>query len=245
MVSGSRTPTTPTPARLSRASVDLQTTPISVSSSSPSPFRPHHVRIQPDLLQTTPISVSSSSPSPSPSLFHPQRVPFCPQGEGNIFDLTDSESSDIRCMPIKRRKVVKCEQLEHTSPLAAVSNRAEKRQWPSDYPVVDVVHVLHSCKPPPPHTTISRHFSSLTGIPFKSSTYYDAWSRWVEATQEQRDNAEQCGIWKNFMAQVPLKKTKVKVARQRVLRHQCTASTEGNNGSEDDELSPNGSFSSD
>jgi hypothetical protein len=51
-------------------------------------------------------------------------------------------------------------------------------------------------------------FYTLTGIPFKSSTYYDAWSKWIEATQEQHDGAEGCGIWKDFVVQVPLKKTK-------------------------------------
>ncbi|KAF8813692.1 hypothetical protein BYT27DRAFT_7180444 [Phlegmacium glaucopus] len=178
-------------------------------------------------IQTTPISISSSSPSP----FRPQ---------GDITDLTDSESSDIYCTPVKRRKVtVKHER--HTSPLASSTIQAEKRQWLSDYPVLDVVHILHSCKPPPSRTTIAQHFYSLTGIPFKSSTYYDAWSRWDEATQEQRDNAEGYSLWKNFAVQVPLKKTKLKVARQRVLRRQHTAETQESDGSVDGELSSDSS----
>jgi len=178
-------------------------------------------------VQTTPISVSSSSPSPFLAISHPQ---------GDIIDLTDSESSDIYRTPVKRRKVlVKHEQ--HTSPLTSSIIQEEKRQWPSDYPVRDVLRVLHSCKPPPPRIAIAQHFYSLTGIPFKSSTYYDAWSRWDEATQEQRDNAEGCRLWKNFAVQVPLKKTKLKVARQRVLRRQQTVDAEESDGSVDSETS--------
>ena len=131
--------------------------------------------------------------------------------------------------PVKRRKVaVKHERYEsYDLPLVSGASQAEKRQWPSDYPAVDVIRVLHSCKPPPSRTTIAQHFYYLTGFPFKSSTYYDAWSRWDKATQEQRDNAEGCGLWKNFAVQVPLKKTKLKVARQRVLRRQHTEESDG------------------
>ena len=203
----------------------LSTTPISVSSSSLSPF---HMNVQ-----TTPISISSSLPSPLPLPFHPQ---------GNIIDfidLMDSESSDSYQTPVKRRKIVakhnqhgvmplaandskysdsyrtpvkRCQVVvkheEHTSPRAPrapVIVQAERRQWPSDYPVLNVVDVMHSCKPPPLQTTIAQHFHALTGVPFKRSTYYDTWSRWLEATQEQRDDAEQCGLWKNFAAQIPLR----------------------------------------
>lgn len=103
---------------------------------------------------------------------------------------------------------------------------SEEKQWPSDYPILDIVHVLHSCKPPPQGITVAQHFYSLTGVPFKSSTYYDAWSKWDKATQEQRDDAEECGdddLWKDFAVQVPLQKTKLKVARQRIRRRQRTA----------------------
>lgn len=175
-------------------------------------------------VHTTPISISSSSPSP-----------FCRQGD--IIDLTDSDSSDTYSTPVKRRKVV-VKHEQYDLPLASSATQAVKRQWPSDYPALDVIHILHSCKPPPSRTTIAQHFYSLTGIPFKSSTYYDAWSRWDEATQEQRDNAEGCGLWKNFAVQVPLKKTKLKVARQRVLRRQHT---EESDGSVDGESSLGGS----
>jgi len=86
-------------------------------------------------------------------------------------------------------------------------------------PPLDVVHVLHGCKPPPPRTTIAN-------IPFKSSTYYDARSRWGGATQEQRDDAEGSGkdnLWKDFAVRLSLEKTRLKLARQRVLRRQRTA----------------------
>jgi hypothetical protein len=113
--------TTPTskqpPLSNTYAPMNVHSTPISVSLSlpTPSPFRP----------QRTPISVSSSSPSP----FHPQ---------GTIIDLMDSNSSDMYRTPVKCHKVaVKHEQ--HTPPLTAII-RGEKRQWPSDYPVLD--HIM-------------------------------------------------------------------------------------------------------
>jgi len=135
--------------------------------------------------------------------------------------------------------VVKREQC--TSPLVSSSVQDEEKQWPSDYPALDVIRVLHSCKPPPPRTTIAQHFYTLTGIPFKKSTYYDAWSRWDEATQEQRDNAEGCYLWKDFAIHVPLKKGKVKVARQRVRRRQWTADAEESDGSVNSEASSDSS----
>jgi hypothetical protein len=59
-------------------------------------------------------------------------------------------------------------------------------------------------------------------------TYYDTWSRWDEATQEQRDAAKGCkdGLWKDFAVRVSLEKTRLKVARQRVLWRQRTAEAE-------------------
>ena len=122
--------------------------------------------------------------------------------------------------------MVKQERL--SSLLAPSTIPSEGKQWPSDYSILDVVHVLHSCKPPPQGITVAQHFYSLTGLPFKSSTYYDARSKWDKSTQEQRDNAEACGdddLWKDFAVQVPLQKTKLKLARQRVHR-QHTAEAE-------------------
>lgn len=152
---------------------------------------------------------------------------------------SNSESSDIYHTPVKRRKVIApvgnrskmpsrivVKREQQTSPLTSSSVQEEEKQWPSDYLALDVIHVLHSCKPPPPRTTIAQHFYTLTGIPFKKSTYYDAWSKWDEATQEQRDNAAECDLWKDFAVHVPLKKAKLKVARQRVRRRQKTADIE-------------------
>jgi len=38
--------------------------------------------------------------------------------------------------------------------------------------------------------TVQQVFKSLVGLPFKSSTFYDAKSQWRNATQEQQDIAE-------------------------------------------------------
>ncbi|EDR00179.1 uncharacterized protein LACBIDRAFT_334423 [Laccaria bicolor S238N-H82] len=154
---------------------------------------------------------------------------------------TDSElSSDMYCTPVKRRKLPAGNSSRTTAPVSSSTILGEDKRWPSDYRVRDVIHVLHSCKPPPPRTTIAQHFYSLTGIPFKSSTYYDAWSRWDEATQEQRDHAEGCGkdgLWKDFAVRVSLEKMRLKVARQRVLRRQRTAEAEESDGSDDSVIS--------
>jgi hypothetical protein len=196
----------------------------------------------PTNVPTKAISISSSSPSPRPTI---------PHSLDDIIHITDSDSSDMYCKPVKRQKavtpinnqsrmtlhtVVKQEQL--TSTLTPTPIPPREKQWPSDYPILDIVHVLHSCKPPPQGTTVAQHFYSLTGVPFKSSTYYDAWSKWDKATQEQRDNAERCSdddLWKDFAVQVPLQK--LKVARQRVRRHQHTADAEESNGSIDSDTS--------
>jgi hypothetical protein len=163
-------------------------------------------------VQTTPVNRSSSSnrlllSSPSPSSPSPFQAFSQPQGD--IINLTDSESSSDRyCTPVKRRKFIPIVNSSRmAAPLISSAVQVEEKRWPSDYLVLDVVHTLHSCKPPPPRTTIAQHFYSLTGIPFKSSTYYDAWSRWDEATQEQRDSAEGSGkdtLWKDFAVRVHL-----------------------------------------
>ena len=180
------------------------------------------------------ISISSSSPSPVDII--------------NI--TTDSDLSDVYRKPAKRQKPAKCrkavtlqtvvKQEQHSSMLAPTTIPPEERQWPSDYPILDIVKVLHSCKPPPQGTTVAQHFYSLTGVPFKSSTYYDAWSKWDKATQEQRDNVEECGdddLWKDFAVQVPLMKVKLKVARQRVRRRQRTVEAKESDGSIDSDIS--------
>lgn len=151
--------------------------------------------------------------------------------------VTDSESSsDVYCTPVKRRKLPAGKPSRMTAPLSSRTISGEDKRWPSDYPVCDVIRVLHSCKPPPSRTTIAQHFYSLTGIPFKRSTYYDAWSRWDEATQQQRDDAERCGedgLWKDFAVCVSLEKSRLKVARQRVRRRQRTADAEESDASVD------------
>lgn len=199
-------------------------------------------------VRTTLVGHSDSSnrlPSSSPSPSSPSPFQAFPEHQGDVINLTDSESSSDRyCTPVKRRKLVPIGNSSRmTAPLALSAIQEEKR-WPSDYLVLDVIHVLHSCKPPPPRTTIAQHFYSLTGIPFKSSTYYDAWSRWDEATQEQRDDAEGCGkdsLWKDFAVRVSLEKMRLKVARQRVLRRQRTAEAEESDESVESVISLNSS----
>ncbi|KIJ90695.1 hypothetical protein K443DRAFT_15013 [Laccaria amethystina LaAM-08-1] len=112
---------------------------------------------------TTMASASSVSSSPSsPSPFQ-------------AINVTDSKSSsDVYCTPVKRRKLPTGNSSRTTASLTSSTILGEDKRWPSDYPVRDVIHVLHSCKPPPSRTTIAQHFYSLTGIPFKSLTYYDA-----------------------------------------------------------------------
>ena len=175
------------------------------------------------------ISISSSSPSP---------VPAIPHSPGDIINITDSDSSDYHYKPVKRQKAFEIQtvvkQERHSSLLASSTIPPEEKQWPSDYPILDVLHVLHNCKPPPQGITVAQHFYSLTGLRFKSSTYYDARSKWDKSTQEQRDKAEGCGdddLWKDFAVQVPLQKTKLKLARQRVHRHQPIAEDEVSDGS--------------
>lgn len=123
------------------------------------------------------ISISSSSPSP---------VTAFPRIPGDIINISDSNSSDMYCKPVKHRKamtphnysgmtVVKQEQCSSMPTPTTIP--PEEKQWPSNYPILDIIHVLHSCKPPPKGTTVAQHFYSLTGVPFKSSTYYDAWSK--------------------------------------------------------------------
>lgn len=211
--------------------------PIRHSSSSSSATSVQPISICQSRSSSRSTSVSSSSHSSIPSV-------LCPKSDIITItsDSSDSDRSDIYQKPTKRRKAatpvdnnsrttlcVTVKQEEHVPPLASTPVPVGGRQWPSDYPVLDVMRVLHSCRPPPLRTTVAKHFSFLTGIPFKSSTYYDAWDKWDNATQDQRDGVEGCGddnLWKDFAVQVPLKKTKLKVVRQRLRRSQHTAEAE-------------------
>jgi len=87
----------------------------------------------------------------------------------------------------------------------AILAPVEVKPWPSRFRISDVVNVFEECEALPVGKTVKQVFESLVGIPFKSSTFYDAKSRWKNATQEQRDMAEDCGTdkyWEFFTTMV-------------------------------------------
>jgi len=90
-------------------------------------------------------------------------------------------------------------------PIHPTQHPAEVKHWPSQFLVSDVVNVFEACEALPVGKTVKQVFESLVGLPFKSSTFYDAKSRWRNAPQEQRDVAEDCGTdkyWEFFTTMV-------------------------------------------
>ncbi|KAF8885198.1 hypothetical protein BD779DRAFT_1673833 [Infundibulicybe gibba] len=150
---------------------------------------------------------NSSITTTTPPIVHPAptKIPTKRQHSDSNSDSGSSSSSDSETMPLSPSRSIS--PVAGQTPNHAIYIDEDLPIWPVDFYVVDIVLGFAKCEAARrSRSNVGQTFTSLFGVPFRRSTFYENRKRWEDASQASRDKSLKAGrtdkgLWSAFLAQ--------------------------------------------